>query len=407
MPKTCQRITDVEPPGPLHEGVERLARSQVVNARSWKPWTLALAAVLPGGALRAEVMGCLIEPDRVADVGSQSVGVIERLLVERGDTVASGQLVARLAAQVERASLSVAEARSQADAEVKQAEAAYLLAARKLERTKDLLKRDFVSDQALDQAEAEARMAEHRVGQAREAQRVSVREMRLSNAQLGQREVRSPFEGVVVERYRTEGERIEREPLVRVARLDPLRVEAIVPASQFGAIAVGQSAKVRTDLPSFAVLQAKVVLVDKVIDPGSNSFRIRLSLPNPDHRIPSGLRCKLDLGGAEAKAAPEAARPSMVPVTPAMPVTPAAPAAPALRPAVAPNPTQAPALPSARVVQDHRAPERMLVKQFITSVEPHLNLSRSMQRVPVQPQEPRRDSAWARIDFSRMVLSLR
>jgi len=273
--------------------------------------------------------------------------------------------------------------------------------------SKDLLKRDFVSDQALDQAEAEARMAEHRVGQARESQRVSVREMRLSNAQLGQREVRSPFEGVVVERYRTEGERIEREPLVRVARLDPLRVEAIVPASQFGAITVGQSAKVRTDLPSFAVLQAKVVLVDKVIDPGSNSFRIRLSLPNPDHRIPSGLRCKLDLGGAEAKAAPDASRPSMVPVTPAMPVNPAAPVAPALRPAVAPNPTQAPALPSARVVRDHRAPERMLVKQFITSVEPHLSLSRSMQSVPVLPQEPRRDSAWARIDFSRMVLSLR
>jgi len=27
--------------------------------------------------------------------------------------------------------------------------------------------------------------------------------------------------------------------------------------------------------------------------------------------------------------------------------------------------------------------------------------------VPALPQEPRRDSAWARIDFSRMVLSLR
>jgi len=388
---------------------------------------VTLAAVLPGGAVRAEVMGCLIEPDRVADVGSQSVGVIERLMVERGDTVAAGQLVARLAAQVERASLSVAEARSQADAEVKQAEAAYLLAARKLERTKDLLKRDFVSDQALDQAEAEARMAEHRVGQAREAQRVAAREMRLSNAQLGQRDVRSPFEGVVVERYRTEGERIEREPLVRVARLDPLRVEAIVPASQFGAISVGQGAKVRTDLPNFAVLQAKVVLVDKVIDPGSNSFRIRLSLPNPDHRIPSGLRCKLDLGGVDAKANTEAARPSVVPVTPVTPAikpavarpVPASTTAPTTAPQLqapmqapvhaptAPNPNQAPTLPSARVVLEHQAPERMLVKQYISSVEPHLSLSRSMQRVPAPPEAPRRDSAWARIDLSRMVLSLR
>lgn len=374
----------------------------------------ALAAVLPGAALRAEVMGCLIEPDRVADVGSQSVGVIERLMVERGDTVVSGQLVARLAAQVERASLSVAEARSQADAEVKQAEAAYLLTGRKLERTKDLLKRDFVSDQALDQAEAEARMAEHRVGQAREAQRVAMREMRLSNAQLGQRDVRSPFEGVVIERYRTEGERIEREPLVRVARLDPLRVEAIVPASQFGAITVGQSAKVRTDLPNFAVLQAKVVLVDKVIDPGSNSFRIRLSLPNPDHRIPSGLRCKLDLGGADAKAAPEGTQPSVVPLAPVTPIIKpvvSRPASGAPADPNAPGPLQPPgspsALPSARLVQHHQAPERMLVKQFITSVEPHLNLSRSMQHVPALPQAARRDSAWARIDFSRMVLSLR
>ncbi len=358
---------------------------------------VALAAVLPGGAVRAEVMGCLIEPDRVADVGSQSVGVIERLLVERGDTVAAGQLVARLAGQVERASLSVAEARSQADAEVKQSEAAHDLAARKLERTKDLLKRDFVSGQALDQAQAEARMAEHRVSQAKEAQRVLVRELRLSNAQLGQRDVRSPFEGVVIERYRTEGERIEREPLVRVARLDPLRIEAIVPASQFGSVSVGQMAKVRTDVPSFAVLQAKVVLVDKVIDPGSNSFRIRLSLPNADHRIPSGLRCKLDLLPPEAKAQAEV---SKVPAAVAAPVI--KPAAAAAAPAL---PRPATLLPYSRVVNLHQALERILAKRYISSVEPKLALSMNLQKVPSQSGTP--DTTLARFDMVRVVLSLR
>ena len=116
--------------------------------------------------------------------------------------------------------------------------------------------------------------------------------------------MRSPFDGVVVERYRTEGERIEREPVVRVARIDPLRVEAIVPASQFGSVQPGQVARVRTDLPMFPALDATVVLVDRVIDPASNSFRVRLSLPNPDQRIPSGLRCKLDLGGARTPPKP-------------------------------------------------------------------------------------------------------
>lgn len=280
------------------------------------PLMVALAGASAWQVAQAEVMGCLVEPDRVADVGSQSVGVLEHLLVERGDKVAAGQVVARLAAQVERASVSVAEARSTAEAEVSQAVAAHQLAQRKLERARDLLKQEFVSGQAVDQAEAEARVAEQRVAQARESQRVAHRELRLSAAQLSQRDVRSPFEGIVLERYRTEGERIEREPVVRVARIDPLRVEAIVPASQFGSINAGQQATVRTELPAFATLRAQVVLVDRVIDPASNSFRVRLTLPNPDHRIPPGLRCKLDFvsaGGQAMPPAPAASSPAKAP----------------------------------------------------------------------------------------------
>jgi len=279
-----------------------------VKLRSWTPWLWTLVTLLPAATAQADVLGCLIEPDRVADVGSQGVGVLERVLVERGDLISAGQVLARLSTQVERASVSVAEARSQAEAEVRQAVAAHELAVRKLERTKGLLQQNFVSDQAVDQADAEARVAEHRVAQARESQRVALREYRLSSAQLGQREIRSPFDGMVVERYRTEGERVEREPVVRVAKIDPLRVEAIVPASQFGTIVVGQSATVRTDLPAFATLRAHVVLVDRVIDPGSNSFRVRLSLPNPDMRIPSGLRCKLDLKVDPTSLPPDIAR---------------------------------------------------------------------------------------------------
>lgn len=264
------------------------------------------------GCGHAELLGCLIEPDRVADVGSQSTGVIEKLSVERGDVVTAGQVVAKLTAGVERASVSVAEVKAKAEAETQQAMAAHDLAQRKLERTRDLVRRDFVSDQALDQAEAEARVAEQRVEQAREAQRVAHREFQLSNAQLSQREVRSPFAGLVIERYRTEGERIEREPVVRVARIDPLRIEAIVPANQFGTISSGQVASVKTDLPGYAVLSAQVTLVDRVIDPASNSFRVRLSMPNPGNRIPSGVRCRIAFG-AEAGNAPGGAPAAMAP----------------------------------------------------------------------------------------------
>lgn len=281
---------------------------------------LTAATLACCGVAQADSLGCLIEPDRVADVGTQAVGVLARLSVERGDRVAAGQVLAYLTNQVERASVSVAEIKAKADAEVQQTQAAYELAQRKFERTRDLLKRDFVSDQAMDQAEAEARVAHQRVAQAKEAQRVAMREYQLTAMQLGQREVRSPFAGLVVERYRTEGERVEREPVVRVARVDPLRVEAIVPAIQFGTINAGQGATVKTDLPDFASLNATVTLVDRVLDPASNTFRVRLTLPNPGHKIPAGLRCRIAFGAkapaGSGQLAPGAPAPSAPRLTP-------------------------------------------------------------------------------------------
>ena len=41
---------------------------------------------------------------------------------------------------------------------------------------------------------------------------------------------------------------------------------------------------------------AAVKTVDRVIDAASNTFRVRLELPNPNGALPAGLRCKVDLG---------------------------------------------------------------------------------------------------------------
>ena len=327
----------------------------------------------------AESLGCLIEPDRVADVGSQAVGVLEQIKVERGDVVIAGQVLARLSAQVERASLNVAQTKSTADAEYRQAVAASVLAQRKLERTRDLLKKDFVSDQALDQAEAEAQVAEQRVAQARESQRVAVREFHLSSAQLEQRDVRSPFAGIVLERYRTEGERVEREPLVRVARVDPLRVEAIVPAAQFGSIQAGQSALVKTDLPNFAGLNAQVTLVDRVIDPASNTFRVRMVLPNPERRIPAGLRCRVEFSSIKPAAA----------TLPPVKVTPPIKATVAIAELKLQMSALGQSLPGARVFEKVQpAKDRVAVKSYLLLKQARLNMTKRMtlQRVTPAPQ---------------------
>jgi len=256
-------------------------------------------------------LACLIEAEKSADLGAPGVGVIKRIAVERGDFVVKGQVLAYLKADVEQAAKGVAQARSQAQAEVNASEAAYDLAQIKLSRARQLQAVGFVSQEAVEQAEAEARVAQHRVLQAQEGQTVSIREYALSNSQLAQRTIRSPFAGMVTERYRTEGERVEREPLVRVAKMDPLRVEVIMPAAEFGQIKKGALAAIKTTIPGVENLKASVVLVDPFIDAASNSFRVRLTLPNPNYRIPAGLRCNADFsdGGASAGAS----RPSVPP----------------------------------------------------------------------------------------------
>ena len=53
------------------------------------------------------------------------------------------------------------------------------------------------------------------------------------------------------------------------------------------------------ELPGAEPVQATVQHVDQVLDAASNSFRVRLSLPNPNNQLPAGLRCKAEVPGAD------------------------------------------------------------------------------------------------------------
>lgn len=262
-------------------------------------------------ARTAKPAGCLIEPSQVAEVGSAVTGVLDTIDVQLGDTVSSGQVLAVLRGDVERANAGVAAARSQVDADVRAAAANVELARQKVVRARQLVGQNFISQQALDQAQAEAEVAEQKLNQARAQQKISWREWSAAQAQLGQRTLRSPLDGIVVERYANPGERVEDRPVLRVATIDPLRVELMVPVAQYGSLAIGDSVTVRTELPNTPPLAATVQYVDKVVDAASNSFRVRLALPNPAHRIPAGLRCKAELPGALAQK-PKAPAPERV-----------------------------------------------------------------------------------------------
>ena len=245
--------------------------------------TLAtLLALIAFGATAAptdQPVGCLIEPDQTADIGTATTGVLADIRVERGDIVRAGQVLATLRDTVERAQIGVARSRAQTEADIRAAQANVLLADERLKRARDLHARKFISAQALDQAEAEHRVSAEKLAQARDFQQISRRELDLAEARLGERVLHSPFDGIVTDRYLSVGERVEDKPVLRVAKLNPLRVEIVLPNTLYGTISPGMIADIQPDLPGLGVLNAQVTRVDKVMDAASNTFRARLTLP--------------------------------------------------------------------------------------------------------------------------------
>src|SRR6476646_3026380 len=204
-----------------------LAALENVNARQLRAALIAVlfASIVSVPAARAEALACLIQPYQEAEIGSQVIGVLDRVLVERGDFVTKGQPVAQLSSDVERAHLAAAKVRAEASADLKGAASNREFTRKKKLRTEDLYKKNFVSQQASDQAATEDQVADMKLKQAQEQQRIAQQEYALVQAQLAQRTIRSPLSGVVVARYLSEGERIEEKAVLKVAMIDPLRVE--------------------------------------------------------------------------------------------------------------------------------------------------------------------------------------
>jgi len=75
--------------------------------------------------------------------------------------------------------------------------------------------------------------------------------------------------------------------------VDPLNVEVVLPVDLLTRVRVGMRAEVRPQLAGAGTHVAAVTVVDRVVDAASNTFGVRLELPNPDYRIAGGIRCDI------------------------------------------------------------------------------------------------------------------
>lgn len=244
-------------------------------------------------ALDAEPIDCLIEPAQMVEIGSPVIGLIEAIHVERADTVTRGQVLVELESAAERAAVEVARARAAMDGAERAREANVKLGGRREARARRLFDSEALSLDLREESETAAELARLELQQVREERRLASLQLDQAEELLRRRTIHSPVDGVVVERRMAPGERVDEEVILRIAQLDPLLVEVTLPSAMFGSIQPGMRAAVEPELPGDQVYVASVSLLDKVIDPASGTFGVRLELPNPDNAIPSGLHCRV------------------------------------------------------------------------------------------------------------------
>jgi RND family efflux transporter MFP subunit len=236
----------------------------------------------------------VIEPRRIINLGGAGVpGIIEKVFVDRGDFVRQGQVIATLQAGVEKAAMEMARYRAEMEAGIKAKEANLEFYTRKKLMNEELYKKQVLPFSQMDEIETNKIIAEWQLKDAIENKKLAELEYKRALEAYNRMIIKSPINGVVVERFLSPGEYIENQSIVKLAQIDPLNVEVVLPVSYFLQIKLGMKAKIIPEAPIGGQYIAEVKVIDRVIDAASGTFGVRLELSNPGYKLPAGLKCKV------------------------------------------------------------------------------------------------------------------
>jgi len=249
-----------------------------------------------------------------AQVAAEVAGRIVATPVERGSRVDANSELIRIAAAEGEAQAAEAQANAaQIEArlgvtgnetfavervpEVANARATLQLARTELERAQQLYKQQLLSQSEFDQKKAQTDSAERqydvaRNGAAQQYQALLAARARVTMAQkaLADTTVRSPFAGVVGERFVSVGDYVTRGTKVAsVMRVDPLRVELTVPEQFVSAVATGRAVTFEVDSYPGETFTGQVRYVSPSLAAETRALMIEAVVPNPESRLKPGF----------------------------------------------------------------------------------------------------------------------
>lgn len=210
-----------------------------------------------------------IEAHEEAEVIAKVGGEVRQIMVEEGDTVKTGQLLARL--DGDRLRLEVA----QTEANLRKLERDY-------KRQLELSEKGLVAKGTAENAkfDLDALRAAHDRGR----------------LELSYTEIRAPINGVISARHIKLGNTISpNAPAFRVTDLDPLVAYVHIPEKEFRKLAPKQTAEVVVDALAGERFAGVISRISPTVDPKTGTFRARVEVPDPSRRLKPGMFARVNI----------------------------------------------------------------------------------------------------------------
>ena len=296
----------------------------IIGAGAW--WVLAgprgvpvhtaLARAVPGGGTGGSVLDATgyVTARREATVSAQITGTLTQVLIEEGDHVKEGQVLGTLDDTAQKAALAQAQAQLHtAQSLLAQYQVQLAQSVRDANRAEDLVKRNLVSAQAVEQARAQVDGQSAQVEGQRKQIDLATANLRSAQVQLDYCTVRAPFTGVVIAKAAQVGEIISpfsagggftRTGIGTIVDMDSLEIEVDVNEAYINRVQPGQPVQsVLNAYPDWQI-PSHVIAIIPTADRSKATVKVRIGLDaeGSAHR-PGHGRARLLPGGEEDRSA--------------------------------------------------------------------------------------------------------
>ena len=239
--------------------------------------------------VRVEAAG-LVEPILVVEVKSKATGEVQSLLVETGDVVERGDLLATIDPRDARTELTQAQANAQA------AQARLSNARIQLDRARELRDAQIITEVEYETALLEATNAEAELVRARTA-------LSLAQERMGDVTIRAPIEGTIIEKTVEVGQIVASASqnvsggttLLKMADLSTMQVRALVDETDIGRVEAGMAATVMVEAYPQQTFRGEVLKVEPqaVVEQNVTMFPVLVRLDNEEGLLKPGMNAEV------------------------------------------------------------------------------------------------------------------